>query len=257
MADASYRVVPEGERAYWHNDDSLFDDLSAGDINFAKSDDGTTDFSSVTEAWNYLGNLIPPTISLSEEDEDTGGILITHKYAEDGMHEQLFELEFETSKLDSIHEKDIDNDDIGWASIDFYKDVAGTETKWTPADQADLDSNCIRTDLSWMPDIDYMIKGGWVAQAVIPTVDIYVWTVGADLDAVYGGPQSTFLEGGLNLYFSASHKLLGLEGVSATKLEYSHPTLGDGKGTNRMRFIVRHPAGHNHRLQAVFDIFRA
>ena len=192
-------------------------------------------------------------------DPDTKGLATSPKFAVDGWTEQMFELEMETSKLDSIHEKDINDADIGWASLKFYK--AGDVEMVQGADsdavfQGKLDLECIRTDLAWMPNIDYMIKGGWVSQKIIPVNDIYVWAVGADLDAVYGGPQSVFLEGGLNLSFASANQLMGLDGVAATRLDYSHPALGDGKGTNRMRFIFRHPAGENHRVQVVFDIFR-
>ena len=196
-------------------------------------------------------------VHIDQEDPETGGLAVSPKWAKDGWKQQMFEIEYNCSTLNSIHEKDLDNNDIGWASMKFYKDDAGSEVEITGGDlnQTFLDANCIRTDLLWMPTSDYQIKGGQIAQNTIPTEDVYIWAVGADLDAIYGGPQITFLEGGLNLAFAPSNELMGMDGVAASLLEYSHPLLGDGKGTNRIRFINRHSAGFQHRLQAVFELF--
>jgi hypothetical protein len=222
------------------------DALSAGD---------ETILDGVVSAHDGVQLVEPAEVSITQNDPDTGGLAVSPKWAKDGWKQQMFEIEFETSKLNSIHEKDINNVDIGWSSVKFYKDVASVETEWTPADQADLDDNCIRTDLLWMPDADYMIKGGQMAQNAIPSEDVYLWAVGADLDAIYGGPQLTFLEGGLNLAFAPANMLMGVDGVAASLMEYSHSVLGDGKGTNRIRFICRHSEGYKHRMQAVFEIF--
>ena len=203
--------------------------------------------------------------SMADHDIDNSALSVNIKMATDGMAQSLHEIEFETSIVGgAIHDKDINDDDHGWSSVKFYKDVAGTETEWTPANQADLDTNCIRTDFSWAPDVDYMIKGGHISQKVTPAQDVYVWAVGVDLDPGFGGPQNTFLDGGLNISYEAPLQLVGLEGVSGTMLykdkirmpDGSFTQLVEGVGTNRIRFIIRHPAGFNHKLQAVFNIFR-
>lgn len=188
-------------------------------------------------------------------DQDTYGLAVTPKFAPDGWHQQAYETEFETcnSGSDSIHEKNWLNEDIGFSSLKFYKVVNGVEVECS--DQNDIDTNCIRTDLLWMPDFDYAIKSGWVAQKSVPASNVYVWALGADLDAQYGGPQSVFAEGGINMTYVDSRSRVGLDGVSATILYYEHPQLGEGCGTNRVRFVVRHAAGLKHRLQAVFELF--
>ena len=123
------------------------------------------------------------------------------------------------------------------------------------ADQNDIDTNCIRTDVEWMPNIDYMIKGGWIGQLTVPASDIYVWVQGAVIDGV--GPSATFAEGGINMSYVAAQQRAGLDGVAGTILEYDgHPQLPAGSGTNRLRFVVRHTAGFRHRFQCIFDIFR-
>ena len=211
----------------------------------------------------------PQLVKLTEEDPETGGIMFTPRYQPQGWLQQLFEIEFETSKLNSIHEKDPENNDIGWSTLKFYKDVATVETEWTPADQADLDTNCIRTDFLWMPTVDYQILSGQIAQINTPSNDVYVWGYGLDLDTPYGGPQIVFAEGGINLAFVGSNQAVGLKGKGAPFLYYDkiktgvdakgkpvYTALPPGVGSNRMRFIIRHPAGFKHRLQPIFEIFR-
>lgn len=240
---------------YEENDDSYFifawDDVHEIHTSIIKESPASANQTDFEDNYKTDGNS-----KISPIDAETGGILSSPKFAVTGWTEQMFELEFETSKLGSIHEKDINDNDIGWAILKFYE-AGDVEITGGNLNQAYLDTNCVRTDLAWMPDVDYMVKGGWVSQITTPTVDVYVWTVGADLDAIYGGPQATFLEGGLNMAFAAPLTLMGLDGVAAKRLNYNHPLLGDGAGTNRMRFIIRHPVGFNHRLQCVFNIFRS
>lgn len=237
------------------------DALSAGD---------KTTLDSVVAA--HDGTMEPgdlTVVKLQEHDVETGGVMMTPRYQPQGWLQQLFEIEFETSKLNSIHEKDIDNADIGWSSLKFYKLVSDVETEWTPTDQADLDSNCVRTDFIWEPDVDYQILSGQMAQIVTPSEDFYVWGVGIDLDALYGGPQVVFAEGGINMAYVGAHTAVGLDGKGAPFLytdkvksgvdadgNPTYTVLGTGKGTNRMRFICRHSAGFKHRLQPIFEIFR-
>lgn len=198
------------------------------------------------------------TVSVQQIDSDTGGLKLTPKFAPDNWHQQYFETEFETSKINSIHEKDWNNVDIGFSSLKFY-DVnddelvkgAQTDAEW----QAVLDTDCVRTDLSWMPDHDYAIKSGFIAQKEVPTSNVYIWALGADLPEAYGGPQAIFAQGGLNLVYVDARSRSGLDGVAATVMYYEHPQLGAGVGTNKIRFVTRHPAGFKHRLQAVLEIF--
>ena len=215
------------------------------------------------------------TVRLAEEDPDTGGVQFSPRYAPPGWKQQLYEVEFMTSKLNSVHEKDKDNNDIGWGSLKFYKLDNGNEVEMLQgADddatfQAKLDAECIRTDFLWMPNIDYMILSGQIAQIIPPDQNLYVWVLGVDLDAAFGGSQFTFAEGGINMDFVGDRTAVGLKGVAGTILFYdkvkngydaegkpTYLTLGDAKGTNRMRFLCRHSAGFKHRFQPIFVIFR-
>jgi hypothetical protein len=180
-------------------------------------------------------------------DPDTGMIATTPKWAPLGWLQVYHEIEFKTSQLNSIHDKGFDNVDTGFSSIKFY-DAAGDELTI----QADIDTDCVRTEYDFMPDHDYAIKSGMVAQISSPNEPVYLWALGAP-----GLANIPFCDGGINLEFIDGKTLVGLDGTAATILYYSHPKLGDGAGTNKIRFIVRHSAGFKHRIQAIFEYFKA
>lgn len=195
----------------------------------------------------YFKTRINEKVEIAQEDPETGGLQTSPKYAPKGWSQQLFETEFETSKLNSIHEKDINNNDIGWSSLKFYN-ASGTEL----TTQNDIDTNCVMTILDWMPDQDYMILSGEVGQLTVPVNSIYAWVVAApDIPAEMGG-SVVFCEGGLNLSYVPAPGKIGLSGVSGTRLNYN-----GGIGSNKIRFIFRHPAGVKHKFQAILNIFRA
>lgn len=265
VTPGAYLLIPEIERPAWGVDDNIFNYISNDQAQIAKTDDGQNDIQNKTEQWDFLKNLIPPKVSLSEQDADTGGVQFTPRYAPPGWMQQLFELEFTTSKPGTIHEKDRNNADIGWASLKFFKDDNGTEIELPNLTAPEL-ALCTRTDLLWAPNIDYMILSGKITQIIAPNADVFVWGVGVDLDPAYGGPQVTFAEGGINMDYVSPRSAVGLNGVAGTILykdkvwdaqNQTYVTLGEGVGTNRMKFTVRHPAGMEHRFQTIFEIFKA
>jgi hypothetical protein len=230
---------------------SLFNDVASGVIKISL--DGENDESG--DGPNHWSFLTSGHVSIRQQDKDTGGLATSPKWAPDGWHQQYFETEFETcnSGSDSIHEKSYLNVDLGYSSLKFFKLVEGVEVECT--DQTDIDANCTRTDLLWMPPFDFFVKSGYVSQKVVPAQNIYVWVLAVDLPDMFGGPQAIFANGGINMTFVNERTKSGLDGVAASLLSYSHPQLGPGMGTNRFRFVTRHPIGFKHRIQVVLELF--
>lgn len=243
---SAYYQIQVQESQAWANSSSVLTDIASGLLVVAKTDSGTDDIVDVALAINWLKDELIPM------NPETGGAIFSPKYAPTGWTQQMFETEFKTSTPNSIHEKDWTNTDIGWTSLKFYD---ANETELT--DPSDIDTLTTRTDMEWMPTIDYMIKGGMIGQIESPTQPVYVWVLAAVLSPANGGPQACFSEGGINMEYQDARTKTGLDGVSGTILYYTHPQLGSGAGTNKLVFVVRHPAGYKHRLQAIFDIFRA
>jgi len=207
------------------------------------------------------------TVSIAQSDSDTGGIKITSKFAPDGWLQRIHEIEFTTSILGgAIHDKDYTNQDTGWSYVSFYENIAGVETLMESPTQSDLDTKCIRTDFSWMPDVDYMILSGVVSQLEIPSDEVYFWGMFLDVDPAlnaYGIFPIEVLGGGMNMRYVESRDRVGLKGVSGSNVYYAgvmspngFVDLPPGLGTNRIRYIFRHPLGLNHRIQSIFEIFR-
>lgn len=236
--------IPHQLLPKFENSQDLLSDILANNVQMSR--DGSTVLSGIPiEHLNYLRSDIPV-------HSDTGAMASSPKYAPDGWTQRIHEIEFETCQIGSIHDKNYLGEDIGWGQLKFYDANGGLMT-----DQTLINLNCVRTDFEWMPTVDYMIKGGLVAQKVTPAYNFYVWVQAVVLPIEYGGPQVTFCEGGLNLAFIDSKTHIGLDGVSGSILYYSHPQLGPGMGTNKLRFVCRHPAGFHHDLQAIFNLFRA
>lgn len=208
---------------------------------------------------------------LDKSDPETGGLRVTNKFAPDGWLQRLHEIEFTTSTVGgAIHDKDVDNNDYGWSSVKMFEGAHGSETEITGAnltDQSYLDANCTRTDFSWMPDIDYMILSGVISQFSIPANDLYMWGLFLDTDPALHGMgilPVEILGGGLNMKGVNERDRVGLKGVSGSIVYYGgvmtpngYVATGDGLGTNRIRFVLRHDTGLKHTFQSIFEVFRS
>ena len=267
LADSAYYLIADAERSSWAIDSGILQSITDDECLIAKSDDGTTDITDKAEQWNYLGNQVPPSVHLDATDADTQGIPVTNKFAPDGFYQRLHEVEFTTSTVGGdLHDKDVNNVDTGWSSIDFYEDIAGVETLMVSPTQGDLDTKCIRTDYKFMPDVDYMIKSGVMSHQEIPATEIYMWGMMLDVDPslnVYGIFPIEVLSGGMAMSFVPARETVGLKGVNGTLLYYAGVMTPDGLfalppglGTNRIRYVMRHEAGHKHRFQSIYEIFR-
>lgn len=61
----SYVQVNEGDSSEWYTDDSVFSAINEDKILVAKSDDGSSDITSYTDQWAYLGDLLPNGVSIN------------------------------------------------------------------------------------------------------------------------------------------------------------------------------------------------
>lgn len=245
---ANSQHIIAGDDALWANSSDLIGPVGAGTLVI---NDGTLDLSASDGI-----NLIKGFSQKFGFDPDTGNLSTTVKTVPDGWALQQFETEYELSTLGSVHEKDADNIDIGWSTLKFYEGSPGSETEITGANlnQTYLDANCTMTENWWMPDIDYIIFGGYLAQLEKALQDVYSWTAAPRLDDAYGGAVHWYSQGGVNLNFQTELYRYGVEKQAGTIMNYSHPQLGAGKGTNRMVFRFRHSAGYKLRVQNIFII---
>ena len=104
------------------------------------------------------------------------------KGATKGWTFQVRSMEFKLGTLNSLKNLDINEADYGDAVIKFYN---SSNVELTAGTQAELDANCVRTDLEWTYPADIEMIGGSMKAVVQPTNDVRVWCQGAP---DYGGP---------------------------------------------------------------------
>lgn len=229
-------------------------------------------YKSSDDANDYEANFQSLAVDkMSNVDPETGGIKHTNKFAPSGWLQRLHEVQFETATVDgNLHDKDYENNDTGWSSVRLYEGSHGSETEIIGAnltDQAYLDANCTRTDFLWMPNADYMILSGVLLQHETPLEDFFMWGLFLDTDPALHGMGILPIEvlgGGLNMMGVPPLTPVGLKGVSGSTVYYGgvmtpngYVATGDGLGTNRIRYIMRHGTGKRHMFQSIFEIFRA
>lgn len=208
--------------------------------------------------WCELGKVTPAPEESEQEDfelnykpygnktySDTDGtVLYRLKISQKGW--QYFEdyFELETSKLDSLVHKDMDNQDCSYVTVKFYDDSDQELT-----DQNDLDSSCVKTVIDWMPPYDYEIIGGAIRMKTQPSADLYTWVVAVpDISAQYGGSKE-FLRN-LNLSY-LTNSLFKNDGRVPKYLKYDAVNK-----TNKFRIIFRHPTGLKQKVMLNFELFK-
>jgi hypothetical protein len=271
--------IPKEKRFSWAKDKSTNENLLNGNLILTHAGDDVVDG---IEALNILRG---ETVKLEQQNPETLAINSTPRYSRPGMLQRIHETEWETCIAENeaqniprgrVHDRDHNNQDTGWSTVEYYELVNGEEILINlddsityPSDTAKqnkLNADCIRSDFHWEPDVDYMVLSGMLRQKTVPDENIYFWGLFANVKfdgSDYGLPVEV-LSGGMNLAFNKPLVPFGMKGVSASSL-YAE-VLDDGQGNiipvgpnmgcNRISFIFRHPPGFKHRINAVFEIFR-
>jgi hypothetical protein len=241
--DASYSIQA-AELLAFQSSDSLLADIGSGK---AQVNDGSADITGTANQLNYL--LQKDT---SPKDSD-GSPLSRIKVTTSGWHYQLHGIEFETSKLNSMISKKVDNTDYGFAVMKFYKLDNGSEVQITGDDlnQEFLDANCIKTVVEWEPTHDLEVIGGMLKQSAAPETDLRLWVVGVpDVPAAYGGSKPFCVN--VNLKYTAAEEGIRVDGRAPKFLQYSAQN-----HTNKLQLIFRHNTGIKHKLHMIFELFKA
>lgn len=254
------RILPNGQaliRVNKNNESAL--------QNFKKyteSDIFSLDLNSESQ---FDSKIVNQKISLAQQNPETLAIESTPRFSRPGMLQRIHESEWETCIVGgNIHDRDHNNNDTGWSSVEFFEMIDNVETLMVNPTQNDLDTKCIRTDFHWEPDVDFMILSGELRQKTVPTENVYFWGLFANVKFPHPKLPIEILGGGMNLAFNEPLKPFGMVGVSASSLYAEQLDPGDGDlvyvgpnmGCNRISFKFRHPAGFKHRINAVFGIFR-
>lgn len=181
-----------------------------------------------------------------------GSILSRIKVTKLGWQFQLHGIEFETSVLNSIYEKDSNLQDYNYSALKFYELIDNVETLMVNPTQNDLDTKCVKTVLDFEPTHNYEIIGGFFKQTELPTSDVRFWCVGVpDVPAQYGGSKE-FATGSINLKYAGLEEGISIDGRAPKYLAYSATY-----HTNKLIFILRHSTGFKHKMNIWLEYFKA
>jgi hypothetical protein len=181
---------------------------------------------------------------LFNTDSD-GASLSRVKQAPSGWTYQMRSIEFESSNLTGLYNKDISLNDVGDATTKFY-DVNGTLI----TDQTTADSQCVKDVIDIEPPYDYYLIGGTIRLSTTPTSDVRLSVVGVpDYPAPIG---SKVLVQNLNLKYLVSDGTVEVDGRASKGLLYNNPV----PHTNKIRFIITHPAGEKHQFMISLEMYK-
>lgn len=205
-------------------------------IGLPKGSSDATDFEN-----NYQANYNKPVETV---DSDNAKI-IRAKAAQAGWTYHLTSPEFETSVVGSLYHKDVSGNDLGEATLKFYDSNLNELTT-----QGSCDTDCVETHLIFEPSWDYEIIGGTIKSISTVTENVRVWVIAVpDIPAGSGG--SKVMVQGINLKFIDSNN-----GVKADGRVAKYMTYNATYHTNKLKLVIKHPAGYKEKLTIMFELFR-
>lgn len=218
------------ELGKWANDDDVLASIVAGD---AVINDGEDDFTSPTLAINYLKNV--------EEMDNSGRKVVKTAAAQKGATYLANMCRVTTSS--------------GIKSLKWDGSAGDYSVKFYDSNNAEVaadNAGCVKTIVTMSPGIDYEIISGKVHVAEKATQDVEMWVIGGATDlSAYPG---TVVEMIRNINFKYIQEGLISDGRASKFMSFS--TEGVPVPTNKLQFIITHPAGHNYSFLVSVEMFR-
>lgn len=229
-------TIQEQDFSLWAASDNLITLIGNDTITV---NDGSFDLSK-SDGINLIKGLYPQA---QTQDTDTSGRQILRIASTiKGWHYQAHAVEFQTSKLTGIYNKDKNGNDLGYATTKFY-DANGTEL----TTQIDIDASCVKTTLTWSPDYDFEMVAGNLRQINRQDTDIYVYVEANVLVAPNTYIDVPFLQGGINMRYIGADEPLKTDGRSS-KLFTSN---------DKFSVICNHGIGVCHKVTIIFETYKS
>ena len=183
---------------------------------------------------------------MPERDADGNAIMPMTKFNEIGWSFHKQGMKITSSTVNGFVNKDDQGNDLGFLTINLYKDLAGTTLC---ADQADADLNCVKTVVDWEPTFDYEIIGGEVHQKSQPGSEFLLYvTAVPDFPAPTGSKPFICC---LDLAYAPLHAGENVDGRRGKRLNYDAVY-----HTNKVRMILNHAAGLKHTFQLMLEMYK-
>jgi hypothetical protein len=146
-----------------------------------------------------------------------------------------------TAKLDSFRcMKDDNTTACTWLTGGFFE----SDTTTVPADQADADSNCVLSTITFSATQNVEIIGASLYQHTAPTSSVFLYGTAAPLIPENLGGYKRMCHGGLDLKYCGTGLIYDMDGKAPKEfiydpIYYSH----------QLRIRLFHDAGYKHDLQ--------
>ena len=241
----TYQLQTYSELEQLRKDSSFVADVNTQD---AVINNGVSDFTVITEALDYLYKDDYNPVEIDLDKRQIVRAATTYK----GWRYIAHPLEITTASLSGVFENDWTGTNRNNCTIQFYDD---TDTEITSGLQTDLDSNCVKTIVTFAPSFDLDIIGGNVHQHITPTLNTRLWVIAGATDLKHlPGTVKEFV-GGINFKFILPGDKIETDGRASARLNVT--TEGVPTPTNKMQYIITHPVGYQHELMIVVEYFRA
>lgn len=202
------------------------------------------------EISDFENNFKPLANKKVQDVDDQGRQINRLAYGRKGWTFQVFNIEASTSTLTQPYNKDVDGNDLGYATKKIYNSD-GDEITTAGIANANL-LTCVKTVIDFEPPYDYEVIGGAIRQKTTPGTDIRLWiTAVPDISYANGGSKP-MTQGGLNLRYIDSQNVVDLDGKTSKYMTYNATY-----HTNKIRVTIKHDAGVNHDLLFQVQIFKA
>lgn len=193
----------------------------------------------------------PPTEATPLEIDSDGRQIIRTASTNKGWHYQAHSVQFEVNKLNSIYNKDVEGNDLGYTTMKIYDDN-GNEC--TTQGSADVDG--VKTVVKWDPDFDFEIISGNIRQASKESVDSYVYVramVATGLPSPNDWLPVNFTNGGINLRYIGADENLKTDGRSSKYVK--------GSNGDYFEIIINYEADlltneNRHEMSLMFEIYK-
>jgi len=203
---------------------------------------------------NYLPSA---NQSLTDESNRT---LVRVVAAKKGWTYLAHPIECTTSLLSNgCYTNDWQDNSRGDVTMRYYN---SSDVELVAGTQAELDSNCVKTTITFNPSYDYEIVSGNIHQHTTPTSDVRLWVVGGVIDnsgLPWEYPTNNWnvseFAGGLNLKYMGDQQQIETDGRAS---KYMQKTItGVPYNANQMQVILRHPVGEQTDIMLVLEYFKA
>ena len=197
---------------------------------------------------SHSGDPLPEDSTPTLEIDSQGRQIVRNATSNKGWHYQAHSLEFTSSTLDSIYNKDKNGNDLGYGEIKLY-DNNGDEI----TNQLSANTTCVKSVITWKPDFDFEIISGNVRQESKESFDMYLH-VGIQANTGYPAPYDwlyvPFTNGGINMKYIGADEPLRTDGRSAKYVKAA--TNGD-----HFEITLNHGAGNKHSMSIIFEIYKS